>query len=335
MSTKSEKGKPGDLSFADVMARFGDEVRARLYLEKLRWPKGPVCPHCGNNDQAKIWKIEENKAKKIRPGLYQCRPCLKQFTVTVGTIFEDSHIPLGKWLVAWYMVCSSKKGISALQMQRMLGLGSYRTAHFLMHRIRYALQDQTFDKKLGGTVEVDETYIGGAPRPYVKDGRVLHDARPKVRVVSLVERNGKKCSVPSRITGETLQSIIKKHVAEHSTVVTDEFYAYKTLGRNQKVTHHTINHGRKQYVLKLNDDFKIHTNTVESSFSLLKRGIVGTFHHISEQHLPLYLAEFDHRWNTRKKTDGQRTVEGLKKIEGKRLIYKKQAGKSPECAARS
>lgn len=335
MSTKQSKGTPDDLSFAEVMLRFGNPEGAREYLEGIRWPKGPVCPHCGNKDQDQIWKIEVNPEKKIRPGLYQCRPCTKQFTVTVGTIFEDSHIPLGKWLVAWYLVCSSKKGISALQMQRMLDLGSYRTAHFLMHRIRYALQDQSFEKPLGGTVEVDEMTIGGKPRPYTKDGRVLSKTSEKVRVVSLVERDGKKRSMITKVTAENLTEIIKANVAEHSTVVTDEAKLFRPLKRKVKVEHHQINHTRRQYVLKENDDFKVHTNTVESSFSLLQRGITGTFHHISEKHLPLYLAEFDHRWNTRKKTDGQRTIEGLKKVVGKRLVYKKREEASEECAAKS
>jgi transposase-like protein len=144
---KKNDGTPNGLSFDEVTARFSDDTAAREYLEQIRWPKGgTVCPHCENKDQEQIWKIEQNKEKKIRAGLYQCGACLKQFTVTVGTIFEDSHIPLGKWLVAWYMLCCSKKGISALQMQRMLNLGSYRTAYFMMHRIRHALKDPVFKR---------------------------------------------------------------------------------------------------------------------------------------------------------------------------------------------
>jgi transposase-like protein len=170
---------PEGVTLDEIMQRFGTDEAAREYVEAVRWPNGPVCPHCGNNDQTRLYEIAANPAKKIRAGLRECRECGKQFTATVGTIFEDSHIPLRKWLIAWYMLCSSKKGVSALQIQRMLGLGSYRSAWFLMHRIRYALRDPVFSDKLGGgggTVEVDETYVGGKPRkgadaPKVKRGR--------------------------------------------------------------------------------------------------------------------------------------------------------------------
>src|SRR2546421_12555710 len=155
---------PDDLTLDEIQSRFGTDEKARQYLEEIRWPNGVVCPHCKNAEQERIWAIKASSTAKIRAGLRQCAACKKQFTVTVGTIFEDSHIPLRKWLVAWYLLCSSKKGISALQIQRMLGLGSYRSAWFMMHRIRYALADQAFSGKLGsggGTVEVDETYVGG------------------------------------------------------------------------------------------------------------------------------------------------------------------------------
>src|SRR6266513_1985112 len=147
---------PDDLTLDEIQSRFGTDEKARDYLEQIRWPNGVVCPHlnCKNADQKRIWKIEENAEKKIRAGLYQCAKCKKQFTVTVGTIFEDSHIPLRKWLIAWYLLCSSKKGISSLQIQRMLGLGSYRSALFMMHRIRYALKHPSFSKQLSGTIEM-------------------------------------------------------------------------------------------------------------------------------------------------------------------------------------
>src|SRR6266516_4174369 len=153
---------PQGLTLEQIMKRFGTDEAAREYLESVRWPKGPVCPHCGNCDATRIYQIAANPAKKIRAGLRECKECTKQFTVTVGTIFEDSHIPLGKWLVAWYLLCASKKGISALQMQRMLELGSYRSAWFMMHRIRFALRDDVFSEPLGGgekIVEADECFI--------------------------------------------------------------------------------------------------------------------------------------------------------------------------------
>src|SRR5436309_2319371 len=161
MKRKSMLPTPVDLTLDQILSRFATDEKSRRYLEEIRWPDGVVCPHCKNEDQKRIWKIEENPNKKIRAGLYQCAECKAQFTVTVGTIFEDSHIPLRKWLVAWYLLCSSKKGISSLQIQRMLGLGSYRTALFMMHRIRYALAQPDFTTYLKGVVEIDETYVGG------------------------------------------------------------------------------------------------------------------------------------------------------------------------------
>src|SRR5256714_722220 len=161
MKRKSLLPTPENLTLDEIQNRFSTDEAARAYLEEIRWPNGIACPHCGNTDQKKFWEIAENKAKKIRAGLRQCVECKKQFTCTVGTIFEDSHIPLRKWLVAWYLLCSSKKGISSLQIQRMLGLGSYRTALFMMHRIRYALAHPAFTGMLKGVVEVDEMYVGG------------------------------------------------------------------------------------------------------------------------------------------------------------------------------
>ncbi len=183
---------PEDLTFDQIQLHFGTDEAARAYLEQIRWPDGVVCPHCKNADQKRIWKIKANEAAKIRAGLYQCAECKKQFTVTVGTIFEDSHIPLRKWLVAWYLLCTSKKGISSLQIQRMLWgerngkpLGSYRTALFMMHRIRYALAQPEFTTYLKGVVEVDETYVGGKAKN-VGGGFKGN----KACVVSLVERGG-------------------------------------------------------------------------------------------------------------------------------------------------
>ena len=316
MKRKSMLPTPDDLTLDEIQSRFGTDKKARLYLEEIRWEFGIVCPHCKNDKQKRIWKIEPNPDKNIRPGLYQCAECKKQFTVTVGTIFEDSHIPLRKWLIAWYLLCSSKKGISSLQIKRMLGLGSYRTALFMMHRIRYALAQPEFTTYLKGVVEVDETYIGGRT---VGQG-AGHSQPNKTCVVSLVERGGQSRSfVIDRVTAENLHRKIDEHVTEGSIVVTDNFKGYR--GMPPVYDHKSINHSAKKYVRK-DGNFAVHTNTVESKFSLLKRGIVGTFHQVSKKHLPLYLAEFDHRFNHRKSTDGERTISALKMAEGKRLTLK-------------
>src|SRR6266478_4476632 len=318
MKRKSMLPTRVDLTLDEIQSRFGTDEKARQYLEEIRWPNGVVCPHCKNADHKRIWEIKENPEKKIRAGLYHCAECGKQFTVTVGTIFEDSHIPLRKWFVAWYLLCSSKKGISSLQIQRMLGLGSYRTALFMMHRIRYALAHPGFTGMLSGVVEMDETYIGGKATGSRKTGR-SRDSN-KTCVVSLVERGGKARSlVLDRVTSENLHGAIMEHVQDRSIVCTDDFMAYRNMPKI--FTHKPVKHSAREYVRK-EKDFKVHTNTVESKFSLLKRGIVGTFHQVSKKHLPLYLAEFDFRFNERKATDGARTVSALKCAERKRLTTK-------------
>jgi transposase-like protein len=316
MKRKSMLPTPEDLTLDEIQARFSNDESARRYLEEIRWPDGVVCPHCKNTDQKRIWEIQASPTAEIRAGLRQCAECKKQFTVTVGTIFEDSHIPLRKWLVAWYLLCSSKKGISSLQIQRMLGLGSYRTALFMMHRIRYALAHPAFTKQLSGVIEMDETYIGGKIRGKGTGGHTPN----KTCVVSLVERGGNARSmVMDRVTAENLFSAIREHVEVGSTVCTDDFLAYR---RMPKIfTHKPVKHSAKEYARK-EGNFTVHTNNAESKFSLLKRGITGTFHQVSKKHLPLYLAEFDHRFNHRDVTDGERTIAALKTAEGKRLTLK-------------
>ncbi len=307
---------PENLTLPKIVERFGTEESALAYLEAIRWPHGPVCPHCGNDDQAKFWVIKGDDSKRIRAGLRQCAACKKQFRVTVGTIFEDSHVPLNLWLIAWYLIAGAKKGMSAMQLQRHLGLGSYKTAWFMAHRIRHTLKDPIFAKKLAGTVEVDETYVGGKQKG-VGSGRKDN----KTPVVSLVERGGNiRSMVMDKVTANNLREAINEHVAPHSAVCTDDARPYKKLG--WKYDHHSTNHSKGEYARKLNDKFTVHSNTVESSFSLLKHGVFGAFHHISKKHLPLYLSEFDFRWNTRQDSDGERTVKGLARVEGKRLTYK-------------
>jgi transposase-like protein len=308
---------PDDLTLDEITQRFATDKAAREYWEAIHWPKGPVCPHCGNKKPALIYEVKANKAKRIREGLRQCAKCGKQFTATMGTIFEQTHIPLRKWLVAWYLVCSSKKGISSLQIQRILDLGSYRTALFMTHRIRHALRDPVFNGKLKGTVEVDETYHGGKTR-----GKGRHYMGNKVPVVSLLERGGKvRSQVMPIVTGKNLKAVMEKHISPKADIMTDELPAYRKAAANFK-SHSVVKHSAKEYVRG-----DAHTNSVEGYFSIFKRGVVGTFHHLSEKRLPLYLAEFDHRHNTRFETDGQRTIVGMKKAEGKRLMYKTPVGR--------
>ena len=326
---------PEDLTLDEISQRFNTDEKAVAYLETLLWPHGPVCPHCGNADAARIYKIKANVTAEVRVGLHECAQCKKQFRVTVGTIFEDSKVPLRKWLVAFYMVSSSKKGISSLQLQRNLGLSSYRTALFMTHRIHHALTSPQFAEPLKGDVEVDSTYIGG--KTDVKAQRELAPTfeqdetgkwvrRPllhkKMEVLSLQERGGQKRSiVMQRVTANDLQKAIAENVAPGSTLHTDSTQLLKRKA-DPKYKHHTVVHSKKEYARKLPDGTVTHVNTLESSFGLLKRGLYGTFHSVSKKHLHRYVAEFDFRWNTRKKTDGERTIAAVQGAKGKRLTLK-------------
>jgi transposase-like protein len=312
---------PGDeLTLMEMTRRFPDEDSARDYFEKLRWPNGPVCPHCGNADSGCIYKVTPNRAKKVRPGLYKCAACQESFTVTINTGMEDSHLPLNKWLLAFYMMCASKTQISALQLQRQLEIGSYRSAWFLCHRIRFALKE-TFavDDKLIGTVEADETWIGGKRRGM---GRAY--TGNKTPVVSLVERGGRvRSTVVDKVTGAALDRLLKAHIDRAAHLNTDESPAYTQTGK-AFASHDTVNHSEEEYG-RWDAETGRHatTNTAEGFFGNSKRSIDGTHHHVSRKHLPLYLAELDYKYNTRKVTDGARTAAGIRLVEGKRLMLRR------------
>jgi len=305
---------------------FNDEEAARVHFERLRWPDGPVCPHCGIVDQA-----TELQGKSTRPGLYKCRACRKPFTATMGTLYERSHIPLNKWLLATHLLCSSKKGISAHQLWRMLGFGSYRTAWFMAHRIREGMRE-LFPQEggnggaIGGrgkTVEMDEAYIGGLERNKHANKRKHKGggAVGKQAVVGLVERGGKvRSHHVTAVTAKNVGAILDAQLRDGGKLYTDEARAYE--GHEIKPKHRphaTVNHSAGEYVRG-----KVHTNTIEGYFSILKRGINGVYHHVSEQHLKRYLAEFDFRYNERMalgvddKTRAARAIEG---VAGKRLTY--------------
>ncbi len=298
---------------------FTDEDAARAHFEKLRWPDGPVCPHCGTIDEA-----TELKGKSTRAGLYKCRACQKPFTATMGTLYERSHIPLHKWLLATHLMSASKKGISALQLHRMLGFGSYRTAWFMAHRIREGMRELFPETggKLGGegkTVEIDETYIGGKEKNKHRNKRkkLGTGGVGKEIVFSLVERGGTVRShhVPA-VSAKTLRPILRAHIDAESSVMSDDGGA--RVGR-EFTRHETVNHSIGEYVRG-----DVHTNTIEGYFSILKRGINGVYHHISQQHLKRYLAEFDFRYNERMAlgvTDKMRAAKAVKGVVGKRLTY--------------
>jgi transposase-like protein len=298
------------------------EDQARETLESILWPAGPICPHCSarGDDVTRLNGEGGAKGKKHRPGLFQCNSCRQQFTVTVGTIFEDSHVPLRKWLMAFALLCSAKKGISALQLQRELDLGTYRTAWHMAHRIRHAMSREPLaGMLLKGQVEVDETYVGGKPRPEAGQPRNATRGRgtKKTPVVALVERNGRvRARKVERVDGLTLKAAIRENVDRNSMILTDEWSAYRGIGSEYRWGHITVNHGEGEYARG-----SAHTNTVESYFALLKRGVMGSFHHVSKQHLDRYCDEFSFRWDYRGSTDADRTRAAIEQSAGKRLTY--------------
>lgn len=324
MTSKQAATKQADdeLTLMKIMQRFSTEESAREYIENLRWPNGPVCPHCGNCAEGRVYKVTANTGKKIRAGLYKCAECSDQFTVTVGTVMEDSHIPLHKWLVAFYVMCASKTQVSALQLQRQLELGSYRSAWFLCHRIRFALKDSEPVAQLSGTVEADETYIGGKRKGHGR-GYVGN----KTAVVSLVERDGRvRSQVVEKVSGTEITKLLRAHVSRDAHLNTDESPLYKKVGK-QFVSHDVVNHSREEYgYTDIMSGRLATTNTVEGFFGNSKRAIDGTHHHISKRHVSLYFAELDYKYNTRKATDGARTTEGLRSIGGKRLMLRAPKG---------
>lgn len=305
-----------DLNLVTLAQEYSDENKARTLLESLRWPNGPVCPHCKNQTDKPIYKLEPQSTSKSpgRKGLYKCGACRKQFTVLVNTIFSDSHIPIAKWLMAYFILCSSKKSISAHQMHRMLGV-TYKTAWFLCHRIRYAMGHNPNAPKLSGTVEVDETFVGGKGEKKTSHLR-------KTPVVALVERGGNmRTAVVSNVTQKNLGRVLNEMVSKEAIMHTDEHGAYRNPLKLWKA-HHTVVHSKYEYSRQLPDGTKAGINSCESFFALLKRGVHGSWHHVSREHLPKYAGEFEFRWNHRDITDGERMVKAVEGTEGKRLTYR-------------
>ncbi len=318
---------------------FIDEIKAREWLEARVWPEGPICPHCGNADAGKIKALQ---GSAHRPGLYQCAECREQFTVTVKTVFERSKIPLSKWLAALFLLTASKKGVSAHQIHRSLGI-SYKSSWFMMHRLREAMRDGGLAPMGGGgkIVEADETYHGPTDKPkvlkrkravpYTKGGN--RGPANKRAILSLVERGGRVRSfhIPTADKA-TVDKIVKDNIVRESKLHTDESRLYGDAAEHF-AEHETVKHSAEEYVRyihtfpdgKLHTE-KVHTNSAEGFFSIFKRGMRGVYQHCKEKHLHRYLAEFDFRYNHRIRlgySDLMRAEILAASIQGKRLTYRR------------
>ena len=297
-----------------------DETAAVEFFEEQRWGETePCCPLCGS---VAVYKMTDRKTgERNKRFLWRCRDCQKQYTVRINTVYEDSPIPLRHWAYAFWKACSSKKGVSALQIKRETGL-TYKSALFMMHRVRFAMaEDWKGQPKLSGTVETDETYVGGKPRyknfrpgPRTGSGK-------KTPVVSLVERGGNiRSFVTVDVTAANVGRILAENISRDSHLMTDSATIYRRgLIAKPFARHGITDHTKGQYA----KPDGTHSNTAESVFSLLKRGIYGTFHNVSRKHLHRYVAEFDFRWNNRHVDDGQRTVNAIRQADRKRLTFKK------------
>jgi transposase-like protein len=297
----------------EIPLACSDELEAVELLEALRWGKNPTCVHCGS---AAVYKMTDSETgNRNERYLWRCHDCHKQYTVRIGTVYEESRIELRHWCYAFWRASTSKKGVAALEIQRQCQI-SYKSALFLMNRIRFAMAPDTDNPKLTGTVECDETYIGGKPRSGTgnhKRGR----GTKKTPVFAAVERDGDiRRKVVTDVSGNTLKGAIREMVDQQARIMTDDFPAYNGIGQEFAGGHEAVCHSTREYVRG-----DIHTNTAESSFALVKRGLMGIYHSVSKEYLHRYLWQFDFMWNARKMNDGERTIMAIKLAEGKRLMY--------------
>jgi transposase-like protein len=302
-------GSDKDEIVAQLPRACTEEAAAVEFMEAQRWGDKPTCVHCASDSVYKM--LDAKTGERSKRFLWRCHACKKQYTVRIGTVFEDSRIPMRHWCYAFWRACTSKKGASALEIKRQTGL-SYRSALFMMHRIRFAMTDDG-GEKLTGKVESDETYVGGKAK-----GHGQGYIRNKTAVQAVIERGGNaRIRAVNRVTVQNLRACLEECVDTSATLMTDEGKWYRILGKRY-ADHQTVNHSQKEYARG-----EVHCNTAESVFALLKRGIHGIYHNVSKEHLHRYLTEFEFRFNRRKMTDGERTADAIQGAEGKRLFYRR------------
>lgn len=294
-----------------------DERKAVEFFETRRWGDAPCCPRCGSVAVRMIVGKDGQREKAMR---WKCKDCDRQYSVRTGTVFEQSRLPMRVWAHAYWRCCASKKGYAALQLARECGIG-YRAALFCLHRIRHGMDDLRAEP-MDGTVEVDETYCGGKPRRYSDGWKTNRDR--KVPVIGLVQRGGNlRLRVLNRVNSKNFAKVFAELLSPRGRLITDEHTCYRALGKRVAARHDAVNHGAGEYVRG-----DVYTNTIEGAFSLLKRGLYGTFHSVSREHLHRYLAEFSFRYDTRRLADDQRVDLAIKASEGKRLTYREPASEA-------
>lgn len=308
-----------------LKAATQNETAAVEFLEAQRWGSAPACARCGDVAVYKMTSVDGSRNKDYR---WRCKGCKVMFTVRTGTIFEESRLPLRVWVYAFWAACSNKKGISALQLARQMEI-THKSALFVLRRIRHGMGASNMPK-LTGTIEVDETYVGGKPRNRGEGARTTGRGTTKAPVVGIVQRDGDvRLQMMDRLTSDRLSEVIAENADLSCRLITDEFAVYRRVGKAFEGGHEVVNHGRREYVRRGSD---VHSNTIEGVFSLLKRGVMGTFHSVSKKHLPNYLNEFEFRYNTRKLDDGQRVARAIKQVDGKRLQYRESVDNPPYLA---
>jgi len=316
---------PKNPVLAAIRRASQDEAAAVAFIESLRWGSEPACPRCGDSD---VYPMQDRKTgEREKHYRWRCRGCGKMFSVRTGTVFEETRLPLRIWCHAFWRSCASKKGVSALQIARECEI-THKSALFMLHRIRLAQECGPDAPKLRGTVEADETYIGGKPR-YRQGQRAKGTFKPKfgratdkAPVFAVVERGGNvRASTITTVNKDNLGGNIRRYVdMKNSRLITDEERSYIQLAPEFGGGHDTVNHSKREYVRG-----DVYTNTAEGFFSLMKRAIYGTYHSVSKHHLPRYVTECEFRYNTRKLDDGARTVAAIRGAEGKRLLYRQPA----------